>query len=56
MCGVFVRLKVIRMMDGHSYDFPVTQAEVADPLGLSTVHVKPSLMSLRADSLIGRRV
>ena len=56
LCEVFTRLKVIGLTHGNSCSFPVTQAEIADSLGLSTVHVNRSLMSLRADGLIDSKM
>jgi CRP-like cAMP-binding protein len=52
LCEVFVRLKVIGKTEGNSCKLPFTQAEIADALGLSTVHVNRSLQSLRGDRLI----
>ncbi len=36
----------------NSYEFPVTQAELADTLGISTVHVNRMLQQLRKDGLL----
>jgi len=51
-CEIFLKLKAVGLTHGHSFDFPVTQAKIADATGLSDVHVNRSLMKLRADGLI----
>lgn len=52
LCELFVRLRAVDLTRGNSCDFPVTQAELADTLGLSTVHVNRTLQELRAAGLI----
>lgn len=55
LCEVFVRLKAVGLANGHECELPLTQAELADALGLSTVHVNRSLQELRGDGLIELR-
>jgi hypothetical protein len=43
------------LANGHECELPLTQAELADALGLSTVHVNRSLQELRGDGLIQLR-
>jgi CRP-like cAMP-binding protein len=52
LCELCVRLKAVGLSQDGSYDLPVTQAELADALGLSTVHVNRTLQALRRHSLI----
>jgi CRP-like cAMP-binding protein len=52
ICELFVRLQVVRKVDGMSFHFPLTQSEVADVLGLSVVHLNKTLQQLRASKLI----
>jgi CRP-like cAMP-binding protein len=52
ICEVFEKLKAVGLTDGNSFDFPITQTEIGDATGLSTVHVNRSIMALRADGLI----
>lgn len=52
LCEVFARLRAVGLTKGSECEFPVTQAELGDALGLSTVHVNRSLQELRADGLI----
>jgi len=53
LCEMGVRLKAVgRVADGMSFEWLVTQAEVADAMGLSTVHVNRVLKQLRSEGLI----
>ena len=47
-----MRLQAIGLAEGGAYEFPLTQAELADATGLSTVHVNRTLQELRAAGLI----
>jgi CRP-like cAMP-binding protein len=51
-CELFVRLSAVGLNNGHSYEMPITQAELADATGLSTVHVNRTMQALRAKGLI----
>jgi CRP-like cAMP-binding protein len=52
ICEFFVRLRSVGLTKGKTFDFPITQTEIADATGLSTVHVNRSVQQLRADGLI----
>jgi CRP-like cAMP-binding protein len=52
MCELFERLRVVGLVDRNSFAFPVTQTDMADATGLSTVHVNRTLQELRASGLI----
>ena len=51
-CELLARLRSVGRVSGNSFDFPVTQNELGDTLGLSTVHVNRVLQQLRGDGLI----
>lgn len=51
-CELLLRLRIIGAAGDESYVLPVTQAELADTLGLSLVHVNRSLQRLRHEGLI----
>ena len=51
-CELNVRLGVVGLSLNNSYDFPLTQAEMAECLGLTTVHVNRTLQELRRMGLI----
>jgi CRP-like cAMP-binding protein len=52
-CELCVRLKVIGMVDDDDpFSLPLTQAELADTTGMTTVHINRTLQSLRKDKLI----
>jgi CRP-like cAMP-binding protein len=52
---LLVRLQAVGLATENSYEFPVTQAELADTLGISTVHVNRVLQQLRKDGLLTLR-
>ena len=47
-----MRLKAVGLANGHAYELPLTQAELGDAFGLSTVHVNRTLQDLRGEGLI----
>jgi CRP-like cAMP-binding protein len=51
-CEVQVRLTMVGHGNALSYDMPVTQADMSDLLGLTSVHVNRSLQDLRRSGLI----
>lgn len=51
-CEILARLKIVGQADNDSYDFPLTQQELGDCLGLTSVHVNRTLQSLRRQDLI----
>ena len=51
-CEMLVRLQAVGEADASSYDFPLTQNDLGDILGLSGVHVNRTLQSLREAELI----
>ncbi len=52
LCELYVRLRAIGLANGKAYGLPLTQAELADATGMTTVHVNRSLKRLREDGLI----
>lgn len=52
LCELFLRLRAVGLTDGEACEFPLTQAEIADATGLSTVHVNRTLQELRAAGLV----
>ncbi|TAK47611.1 MAG: Crp/Fnr family transcriptional regulator [Xanthobacteraceae bacterium] len=56
---LLVRLKATGVVEGMSFEMPLTQELIGGALGLTTVHVNRTLRALREDGLIaieGRRV
>ena len=51
-CEIFLRLQAVGLIEGQSCDLPLTQTDLGDLLGLSTVHVNRVLQQLRRDELI----
>jgi CRP-like cAMP-binding protein len=52
ICEVFIKLDAVGLAEGHTIDWPMTQAELADATGLSIVHVNRTLQDLRRANLI----
>jgi CRP-like cAMP-binding protein len=55
LCELLVRLRAVGLVEDHAFTLPVTQAELGDAFGLSTVHVNRVLQDLRGDGLITLR-
>jgi CRP-like cAMP-binding protein len=51
-CELYLRLDAVGLAQDWTVSLPITQEQLGDALGLSTVHVNRSLNGLRADSLI----
>jgi CRP-like cAMP-binding protein len=52
ICELFIRLRAVGLVNGYAYELPLTQAELGDALGLSTVHVNRVLKELRNQGLV----
>jgi CRP-like cAMP-binding protein len=52
LCELFIRLEAVGLTKGTSFECPITQTEIADATGLSTVHVNRSVQQMRGDGLI----
>ncbi|WP_104203689.1 Crp/Fnr family transcriptional regulator [Billgrantia saliphila] len=52
LCEFLVRLEVVGLVENSTFDLPITQAELADALGISAVHMNRVYQALRADGLI----
>lgn len=58
-CEVFYRLRAIGLTQGDSCEMPLTQADLADVIGMTSVHVNRVLQTLRRQKLVelrGRRL
>ncbi|GEO18382.1 Crp/Fnr family transcriptional regulator [Microvirga aerophila] len=55
ICELFLRLQIVGLTDDYSFRLPLTQAELGDALGLSTVHVNRTIQELRANGLVAWR-
>lgn len=51
-CELHARLGVVGLARGNSFDFPLTQRELGDCLGLTVVHVNRTLQQLRRRGLV----
>jgi CRP-like cAMP-binding protein len=55
LCELVVRLRAVGLTEDHACELPMTQNELADATGISTVHVNRTLQELRGDNLITLR-
>ncbi len=51
-CEMVTRLDGVGLKEGNTVPLPITQTELGDALGLSTVHVNRTLQDLRGDGLV----
>ena len=52
LCELFLRLRGVGLADRDRCEFPITQTELADAIGLTPVHVNRTLQDMRAQGLI----
>lgn len=52
LCELMLRLKSAELCTGTSCDFPLTQEQIADATGLTSVHTNRTLQALRKKGLI----
>ena len=52
MCELYVRLELVGLASGRSFALPLTQLDLADATGLTSVHVNRMLKQLRDDGLM----
>jgi CRP-like cAMP-binding protein len=51
-CELLIRLRIVGLADDRSYALPLTQADLADVTGLTSVHVNRMLKKLRDENLL----
>jgi CRP-like cAMP-binding protein len=49
---MFFRMRAVGLADGNSCEFPLTQNDLADAMGMTAVHVNRMLQELRRQGLI----
>jgi CRP-like cAMP-binding protein len=52
ICELYVRYKVVDLVEGASFRFSLSQSETADVLGLSLVHLNKTLQLLRREEAV----
>lgn len=52
LCELLARLEVVGRVTDNSFNFPFTQTDIADTMGLSNVHVNQVLRELREQGLV----
>ncbi len=51
---MLVRYRMVGLAGDNSFDFPITQVDLADATGLTPVHANRTLQKLKADGLVER--
>lgn len=51
LCEMFIRFEIVGLTDGSTYPFNLTQADISECLGLTSVHVNRMLKQLREQQL-----
>lgn len=54
ICEFAARMDAVGLSDGGRYELPMTQEQIGDATGLTSVHVNRTLKSLAADGLVHR--
>ncbi len=52
LCEMFIRSQVVGLADGNRYPLPITQEDVADACGLTSIHVNRVVQELRGTGAI----
>ncbi len=52
ICEIAIRYAQIGRLENNSFPFPVTQEQMSDALGLTSVHVNRSLQGLKREGLV----
>lgn len=52
LCETHARLQAIGQTDGGTFEFPLTQQDLGETCGLTSVHVNRMLARLRADGMV----
>jgi CRP-like cAMP-binding protein len=52
LCELLLRLETVGLTNGNTYELPITQAELAETVSLTSVYVNRVLQRLRRDRLI----
>ena len=52
LCELYLRLEVVGLADDGAYDLPLTQLDLGDATGLTSVHVNRMLRELREERLL----
>ena len=55
ICELYVRLDLVGLTQGRRFSLPLTQLDLADATGLTSVHVNRMLRQLREDELLTLR-
>jgi CRP-like cAMP-binding protein len=52
ICELYLRLQVVKRVEGNSFHFPLSQMQMADVMGLSLVHMNRVIQELRGEEFL----
>lgn len=52
LCETYCRMKAVRRVDGGSFDLPMTQQDLGEAVGLTSVHINRVIRRLREEGLV----
>jgi CRP-like cAMP-binding protein len=55
LCELAVRLDALDLIEGTRFPLPLTQTELADAIGITSIHVNRVLHALRTEGLISKQ-
>ncbi|HET9354563.1 MAG TPA: helix-turn-helix domain-containing protein, partial [Sphingomicrobium sp.] len=55
LCEMGIRFETVGLGKGDEFDFPITQSQLADVLGVTAVHLNRTIQALRMDGLLVTR-
>ncbi len=55
LCEMLIRMRAVGLTTDDRFALPITQADLGDTVGLSTVHVNRTLQELKAKKLIASK-
>jgi len=51
-CEMYVRMEIVGLTRGLCYDFPISQMELGEMLGITSVHANRTLQQLRKQGAV----
>lgn len=52
LCEVWSRLEIVDLVDGYTFQLPLSQTDLSDAMGLSLVHVNRTIQALKREGLV----
>jgi len=52
LCEVWTRLEIVDLVDGYTFQLPLSQTDLSDAMGLSLVHVNRTIQAMKRQRLV----